>query len=311
MPDARSDKFIPAAALDALLRAHDGDVALLYLYLLSEPGADMERAAVTLCRTLQEVDAAWEKLRRMGLTPGEAPPVTPTAPARQELLPPAEELPQYPAAELSRRGREDPAFAAILEEAAKVIGRNLNSNDMRILFGVYDHLGLPAEVILELLNYVGQVYREKYGEGRRPTARAIEKEAYTWVNQELLTLDQAEAYIHKRRQLHSDLGRIQALLGIRGRELREPEQKYIEAWLAMGFPDEALSMALDRTVVKTGKLSWKYMDAILQSWHQKGLHQPREIEEKDGFGRKAAPARPAGKDKPVSIEDIKGLVGKI
>ena len=79
----------------------------------------------------------------------------------------------------------------------------------------------------------------------------------------------------------------------------------------MGFPDEAISMALDRTLVKTGKLNWKYMDAILQSWHQKGLHQPGEIEEKDSFGRKAAPVRPAKKDKPVSIEDIKGLVGKI
>ena len=109
MSDARSDKFIPAAALDALLRAHDGDVALLYLYLLSEPGADMERAAGALCRTLQEVDAAWEKLRRMGLVPGEAPrAAAAAAPARQELLPPAEELPQYPAAEISRRGREEP-----------------------------------------------------------------------------------------------------------------------------------------------------------------------------------------------------------
>lgn len=310
MSDARSDKFIPAAALDALLRAHDGDVALLYLYLLSEPGADMERAAGALCRTLQEVDAAWEKLRRMGLVPGEAPPAA-AAPARQELLPPAEELPQYPAAEISRRGREDPAFAAILEEAAKVIGRNLSSNDMRVLFGVYDHLGLPAEVILELLNYVGQEYREKYTERRRPSARAIEKEAYTWVNLELLTLDQAEAYIHKRRELRSDTGRIKVLLGIRDRGLSDTEQRYVEGWLAMGFPDEAISMALDRTLVKTGKLNWKYMDAILQSWHQKGLHQPGEIEEKDSFGRKAAPVRPAKKDKPVSIEDIKGLVGKI
>ena len=329
MPDKRWDKFIPAGDLDALLRAHDGDVALLYLYLLSEPQAEAEQAAGALCRTLREIGAAWEKLRRMGLALGaaaEAPvpaaaPVSPPAPApasvsapapRQEHLPPAEELPQYTAAEISRHGREDPAFAAVLEEAAKVLGHNLSSNEMRVLFGVYDHLALPPEVILELLNYVGQVYRDKYGEGRRPSARAIEKEAFTWANQELLTLEQAESYIHRRRQLRSDMGRLQGLLGLHGRSLSATEQRYLEQWLAMGFPDEAIAMAMDRTVVKTGKLAWKYMNAILCSWHEKGLHDPKQIEEKDPPSRRSAQAAPAaGPDKAVDLDELKRRVQKI
>ena len=306
MADTRSDKYISAADLDALLRAHDGDVALLYLYLLRQPGAEAEQAAGELLRTLHEIDAAWEKLRRMGLAPGEGAQVPAAPSSRRELLPPAEELPQYSAAEISRLGRSDPGFAAVLDEAAKIIGRSLSGNDMRILMGVYSHLGLPPEVILELLNFVGEVYREKYGEGRRPTARAIEKEAYTWVNQELLTLEQAEDYIRRRRQLRSDLGRVQSLLGIRGRELSATEQKYVEGWLAMGFGDEALAIALDRTLVKTGKLAWKYMDAILRDWHQKGLHEPREIEERDG---RRAPVRKS--DKPMSIDELRKAIEKI
>ena len=58
---------------DALIAAHDGDVALLYIYLCRRGGDDMEQAARELCRTMGEISAAWEKLQRMGLLPvGEA-----------------------------------------------------------------------------------------------------------------------------------------------------------------------------------------------------------------------------------------------
>ena len=52
---------------DALIAAHDGDVALLYIYLRRRGGDDLERAARELCRTMGEIRAAREKLQRMGL----------------------------------------------------------------------------------------------------------------------------------------------------------------------------------------------------------------------------------------------------
>ena len=60
---------------DALIAAHDGDVALLYIYLRRRGGEDLERAATELCRTMGEISAAREKLQRMGLLPeaGAAP----------------------------------------------------------------------------------------------------------------------------------------------------------------------------------------------------------------------------------------------
>ena len=78
---------------DKLLAAHDGDVALLYIYLLRTGSGELESAARDLCRTLGEVSAAYEKLQRMGLiSDGSAP-----AEAGREPLPrhpePAEELP--------------------------------------------------------------------------------------------------------------------------------------------------------------------------------------------------------------------------
>ena len=64
------DNFIDGQAADKLIAAHDGDVALLYIYLARTGGEeDLEQAAHALCRTLGELTAAREKLGRMGLLP--------------------------------------------------------------------------------------------------------------------------------------------------------------------------------------------------------------------------------------------------
>jgi DNA replication protein DnaD len=62
----------------------------------------------------------------------------------------------------------------------------------------------------------------------------------------------------------------------------------------MGFVPDAIEIAYDKTVLKTGRLAWSYMDTIIASWHQKGLHTTDEILQKDGKGtlpQKAAPKK--------------------
>ena len=53
----------------------------------------------------------------------------------------------------------------------------------------------------------------------------------------------------------------------------------------MGFPDEAIALALERTVLNTGALKWPYLNSILRNWHAAGLHTAEEIEQAEGKGR--------------------------
>lgn len=287
---------------DALIAAHDGDVALLYIYLCRRGGDDLEQAARELCRTMGEISAAWEKLQRMGLLPvGEA-----AAPLGQALRPaPAEELPEYETEDLLRRSKEDAGFYAIVAEAQKVLGHVLSSSDLKRLFGIYDYLALPPEVILMLLNHCVSI-----SQGRRPSMRFIEKEAYTWANREIMSMEQAEEYIRSSRQRREDLGRIKESLGIRGRELTATEQKYISSWLDMGFGEDCIALAYDRTVTNTGALKWNYMNKILLSWNEKKLYSRAQVEEKEGR-RKAAPPRPGVSDKPIDMEALRAIVDKM
>lgn len=308
MAENRFDNSIPATAADKLIAAHDGDVALLYIYYTRTGCTDAERAAHDLCRTLREIGSAEEKLRRMGLCPDADPPVPAAAAAPAEKLPPEELMPEYTAEDIVRRSREDEKFSVILAEAKRVFARNLSSGDMKMLFGIYDYLALPTEVILELLNYCAQTAAEK-GEGKRPSPRTVEKEAYRWANREILTLEQAEEYIRNQKSLREASNRVKNALGIHGRELTPTEAKYIASWLAMGFEEDALLIAYDRTVTSTGALKWPYMNKIVTSWHEKKLHTPAEIEAGDGRKRPApAQEKPAG---GVDLNELKSIFNKI
>ena len=276
MSDNFSQNLISAQVADKLLSAHDGDLALLYLYIRRTGSMDMDKAAGVLCRTLREMEAAEEKLRRMGLLDEEIPAV------KAEKLPPAVEVPQYTAKDIELRTKEDPQFAVIVSEAAKVMGHILSSADLKILFGIYDYLSLPTEVILVLLNYCSELFYEKYQESRRPTAKFIEKEAYQWERLEILSLEQAEEHIKNEKIRRSGVGRIKNLLGIHGRELSASERDTFAAWAEMGFEDEAISLAYDRTTERTGGFRLKYMNSILENWHKANTHSLSEIEAKEG-----------------------------
>ena len=302
MQQSAPENLISQASADRLIAAHDGDVALLYIYL-QRTGGNLEGAARELCRTMGEIEAAHEKLLRMGLI-GAAPLSSPAAPA--------EELPEYRAEDIVRRSKEDDAFAAIVAEAQKVLGHVLSSSDLKRLFGIYDYLALPPEVVLELLNYCVSISCSPSGEGRRPSMRFIEKEAYAWVHMEIFTLEQAEEYIQKSQLRRGDIGKISEALGIRGRALTPSEQRFISSWLDMGFTLDVIELAYDRTVTNTGALKWGYMNKILQTWHEKKLHTPVEIEVNDPRRKPASAAKPASKqDKPIDLDRLRAALDKM
>ncbi|MCR5577066.1 MAG: DnaD domain protein [Oscillospiraceae bacterium] len=292
MQATKDDKFISAAEADRLIAAHDGDVALLYLYIRRTGSADTEGAARALCRTLGEMDAALEKLERMGLL-GETP-------AGTQKLPPTDKLPEdYRAADIV--SRDDGTFTAIVQEAQRVLGHALSTPDLKKLFGIYDYLALPPEVIMVLLHHCVSV-----SNGRLPTMRFIEKEAFDWANREIRTLEQAEDYMEDRRLRGEESAAAARVLGITGRALSATEKRYITSWLDLGYTPELIAIAYDRTVTNTGALRWGYMNKIIQSWHEKGLFTAGDVEAKDGRRPSRAPGR--APDKPVDLSDLKSLL---
>ena len=272
---------LPAEEIDKLLREKDGQCALVYLALQRAGGHAVSAEAVGM--TEQALRCAMAKLERLGLVSAR----------KNAPLPPADELPQYTAEDLVRRSTEDAAFQGVRLETERLYGRKLTTPETRTLLGMYDYLGFPADVLMELVNHVFEEFRAENGSGRVPTMRMIEKEAYVWAQHEVLTLELAEAYITRRQQRKARAAQALEALQVRGRVPTPTERKYVESWLDMGFGTEAIAEAYDRTVVSTGALKWPYMNKILVNWHQKNLHTPEEIAQGDPRGGARRPAAAA------------------
>ena len=262
---------IQRAAAERVIASGNGDAALLLLYLCgTERVLELSSAAKALGRTEAEIASAANALRGMGAFPKSA-----------QALPQPEELPEYAAEEITRRCKEDTSFQALVGEAQRRLGHILSGAELKTLFGIYDHLGLSTDVIMMLINHCSETFAKRYGGGRNPTMRYIEREAFVWANRELVTMELAEAYLKRREQQEQGREQVRRAMGLTERALSTSEKRYIEEWLELGFSPEAIEIAYDRTVTNTGSLKWRYMDSIIRSWDAKGIHTPKEIERLD------------------------------
>ena len=300
-----------------LISAHDGDVALLFLFKKANPDASAEDAAAALCRTMSEISAAEEKLRRMLPINAAVPSSSDPSDRPQSKAVPAVEpeytedrIPMYSRVEVVSRASGDTTFKALIDEAQRVTGKLLSENYMRILFGIYDHLAIPADVIMLLLNFCAEKNSVKNGGSGKVSSSLLEREAYYWYNNGIMTHELAEEYAEKCRAKWTGTGRIKEALGISSRSLTVTEQSYIDSWLDMGFSLDAISIAYDRTVVNTGSLKWKYMNSILKSWHEKKLHTAAEINAAEPQHRQSAPSR-SRNDSDVDLDKLKSLYDRI
>ena len=265
---------IEKAHIHKLLCAQNPDAALLYLYL--KDGNDPAQAQSKLGYTQTRYACATATLRQLGLWIEE----------KQVRLP--GEQPVYSEVDVLSAMDTDVDFRALYGEIQRLLGKNLNTEELKILLGFVRYLGLSADVIVLLVCYCKD-QAKKLGKTRIPGLRTIEKEAYKWADMGIDTMEEAASYVKQQDLRFSQTGRIMEIMQIRGRTLTAPEKRNIKHWLEMGFQDEAVSMAYERSCLNTGGLHWSYMNKILESWHGQNLHSAQEIQKGD---RK--PAAPKG-----------------
>ena len=122
--------------------------------------------------------------------------------------------------------------------------------------------------------------------------RMIEKEAYRWADARIDTLEKAAAFMQSETKKNTRLGELCAMLGITGRRLTPAEERWLQAWADMGFANDAIELAFEKTCENTGGLTWKYMNSILERWNSQGLYTADQVKALDR--KPAAAARKAG-----------------
>ena len=273
---------IPASVAQRLVEKGNGDAALLYIALLRRHGSVPPRSLAGELRWEKgRIESAEQALRDLGLL----------APA--DLPEPADEKPEYSREDIVERLDESEDFRQLTAQVERRLGKKLTTADTATLLGLYDYLGLPSDVIFLLVCHCAERIARRYGEGRRPTLRQIEKEGYAWSRMGIDSQSAAAAYLKKYAERQGMFPAYMRALNLGDRLPVASEEKYLAQWQEWGFPPEVVALACDKTVLKCHELKWPYCSAILKRWHEAGLHTLSEVEERDRPARKAAPEKPA------------------
>lgn len=275
-------------AVNRLLDKGDGDAVLLYVALLRRHGAVQPRSLAGELRwERSRIEAAEQTLRELKLI---------SAPA-EDLPAPAEEKPVYQALDVADRLEKSQEFRNLTDEVERKLDKKLTTPDIGTLLGLHDYLGLPADVIYLLVCHCVERVTARYGPGRRPGMKQIEKEGYAWARMGVDTQEEAAGYLKKYATRQGCLPPYMKALQLGDRPPAPSEEKYLIGWQELGFSPEAVALAYDKTVLRCHELKWPYLNGILKRWHDNGTHTVEEIEQGDRPAANAA-------SRPKNQEDV-------
>lgn len=277
---------VPTALVDEHLRLCSA-VQLKLLLLLLRTGAAMtdEEIAQQLRQNPADIrDAAiyWENCGLLTVQDGAPSPALPPA----QTTPPAEAtLPaitreiaaddsrrtviitdsrRFTRAECNELAARDRRLMDLLQKAQDITGSTLTSVDMQCLTALYAYYGLAPEYIITVMGYCKSI--------GKLSMRYVEKTAASWLENGIDTTAKAEKQIEYLSRRHSHEGLVRSAFGIGDRGLTTRERAFIESWFGqLGYGIDVIRLAFERAVENTGKLSFAYINKVLQNWHAEGV----------------------------------------
>lgn len=303
---------VPAAVVDQHLRLC-GVLQLKVLLLLlrqGRPMTDQEIGSFLRQDPADVRDAAlyWENCGLLRSEGGEAAacPVNPetvvAAPVREltqeepRRTVVASDSRRFTRAECAELAAKDSTLLSLLHKAQEITGCPLTSMDMQCLTALYAYYGLTPEFILTVMGYCRSV--------DKLNMRYVEKTAASWQEKGIETAQEAERYIDYLTQRRSNEGQVRSAFGINDRNLTTREREMIASWYGeLGFGIDVIRLAYERAVENTGKLSFAYINKVLQNWHREGV---RTAADAANASARRAPAQEHGTS--YSIQEIEDRV---
>lgn len=274
---------LPAAVIAHIDKATKRDIRVL-LELSLQPLAQLEwqdAVAAIAARTAlpsADVEAAVSFWRGTGILAAEegdvqSAPVAaaPAAEATQPRVIADKGLPSYSTEELAGILDRRSELAQLINDAQQAFGKVFNTNEVSIIAGLADYLGLDAEYILLLLTHCRNMEKK--------SLRYVEKMAITLHDEGVHGARNLEERLQRIEMMAKATGRIRAMFGITSRALTAKEKQILEGWICtMQYDDEVIRRAYETTVDAIGEPKVSYANKILERWYADGLRTAEEVD---------------------------------
>lgn len=172
--------------------------------------------------------------------------------------------------DVARRGQESPELRFLWNIAQDKLGKTLSFNDQRTLLWMHDHLGLPVEIILMIIEYC--VSMDKRGIGY------IEKVGISWAQEEIFTLELAESKLSDMKNRGNIWHKLREQFGIQNPHPTAKQGEFLDRWTKdFGFKLDVIEFAFEECLNRTAKINFSYINKVLENWHSKDLRSIDDI----------------------------------
>lgn len=167
-------------------------------------------------------------------------------------------FPSYTIQELNLY-RDNPKIKELFDFAQDSLGRYLTYSDLNLIFGMYDYLRLPLDVIHILITYC-------VDNGHRNLSY-LEKVAIDWASNKIDSVEKAEEKINGMNELFREVKKALAVnnLNFKQRELISDWEKNLH------MSQDLIVEACNFTMMNIGRPNFKYLESILETWNKKGI----------------------------------------
>lgn len=180
-----------------------------------------------------------------------------------------ENMPDYSVEELNVYA-ENQQIKELFKRAEKAFSSMLDYRKMKLVFSLYDWLGMPVTLIEFLIKYC-------VSKGKGRSLKYIETVAIDWHERGIDTAYKAQELV---RVFDNNYKEIMKELGISFIVPADRQTKFMDDWISK-LPLDLIKEACRRTVLKTGKPAFEYADSIIQKWYKQGIKSIEDVEKTD------------------------------
>lgn len=170
--------------------------------------------------------------------------------------------------QIANRCDECPELRYLYAEAQSKLGRTIGYDGQASLLMLHDNCGLPVEVILMLIGYCVSIDKK--------SMNYILKVGKSWAEKDIDSLERAESEIERLTARNTLWNKFKSLTGITTPRPSSKQSEFLYKWSEeWGFSCDMIYLAYEEMIDHTDKISFPYMDRILENWKESGITTPQ------------------------------------
>ncbi len=219
---------------------------------------------------------------------------------KQKILP-VIELVKPTMDQVVARGEEDAEIKFLFNEAQSILGRTIGFDGMSTLLMMHDGYGLPVEVIMMMIQYCKSIGKD--------SNTYLSRMGKDWGQREIDTIEKADEIISELRAADSLWYEFKRRAGFVNPQPTSSQRKYLSVWYnEYHFDIEMIYAAYEEMANNTTKLSFSYINKVLENWHKDGIKTPEEVENAKKLRKKKSVKK--SENGSVPSYDIDGFMEK-